>query len=441
MKLVALYKTWDGGEFVDASLASIYPHVDAIVMVHSEFSWLGEFGNTVRPLAMEWCQQHDKAGKVHHVNVDCPNQEAQYAAGIDFIDRYKLGDVVMVVDADEIWEAVYIENAKRQIADHPYPAYRSNMHTYLKTPFYRVTPPYGSPTVFLREPKFLTQSPRAHRAPAKQLSDVWMHHYTYVRESREAVERKLHQSASADGGEVVVQNWMTDVYDKLPEGHALHAFCRWRAVWNRIEKITYSDMPPAIRTAKLLPLWFPLVSLGDQLLEGEMNAIQRLASGRELAIDLGTYRGLSAVALSLVCRRVHTIDCYRDLPADYHSDTLEPKRWDAWTHTLEENQRLFERFGNITCEAGLTADAARTWNRGPVDVLFVDADHCKDGTLLNVYHWRRHMPCGGLIILHDNTEINPGVMEAVRQLEADPVMKRVDPGPYSGSLAAFEVVQ
>lgn len=439
MKLVALYKTWDGGEFVDASLVSIYDHVDAIVMVHSEVSWLGERGNTVKPAAVAWCEEHDKVGKVHHLDVEISNQEEQYAAGVEYLKRHDLGDVVMVVDADEIWESQYIENARRQIHDDPYPAYRCNMHTYLKTPFYRVNPPYGSPTVFLTVPELLTESPRGSRAPAKQLSDVWMHHYTYVRESRELVERKLHQSAKGDGGERVVKNWMSGVYDRLPEGKNLHAFSRWRHVWERIEKITYSDIPPAMRSAKLLPLWYPMVSLGEQLLEGEINAIQRLAKGRDQAIDLGTYRGLSAVALSLACRRVHTVDCYRDLPADYYSDTLEPKRWDNWTHTLEENRQLFDRHGNITCEAALTVDAAKTWNRGPVDVLFVDADHSEEGTLANVRAWLTHLKPGSRIILHDNTDINPGVMAAVAKMSESSLFRRLDPGPYSGSLAAFEV--
>lgn len=256
MKIVALYKTWDGGEFVDASLASIYNDVDAIVMVHSSVSWLGERGNTVKPAAVAWCEQHDTAGKVHHLDVELSNQETQYAAGVEHIERHKLGDVVMVVDADEVWESQYIENARRQIHDNPYPAYRCNMHTYLKTPFYRVDPPYGSPTVFLTVPKLLTESPRGCRAPAKQLADVWMHHFTAVRATREEVERKIHQSCMADGGEKVVPGWMDTVYDKLPAGENLHYFIRHRKVWQRVEKITTAELPPAMLTAKLLALWY-----------------------------------------------------------------------------------------------------------------------------------------------------------------------------------------
>lgn len=439
MKIVALYKTFDGGEFVDASLASIYDHVSAIVMVHSEVSWLGERGNTVRRSAMEWCEQFDKAGKVHHVDVELTSQEAQYAAGMDYIgDAF---DVVMVVDADEVWEDQYLENAKRFIHDHSVPAYRCAMHTYLKTPFYQVDPPYGSPVTFLREPKYLTMSPRGHQAPTFHMPDVWMHHYTYVRATRADVERKLRQSAIADkSGEVIVPRWMEDVYDEMPEGENLHAFEKHRAKWKRIRKVWLPDMPPAMRAAKLLPLWVTN-SIGDMLLEGEINAIQRLAAGRTQAVDLGTYCGLSAVVLSIPCKQVHTIDCYDDLPPDAFADTLNPGRYMAMQdHSLAATQALAARFGNITCEAARTDEAARTWKGGPVDVLFVDADHSEAGVMRDVTAWLPHLRAGSRIIFHDDNDIHPGVQAAIRTLKGYTRFRFIDPGENCGSLAACEVL-
>jgi hypothetical protein len=255
------------------------------------------------------------------------------------------------------------------------------------------------------------------------------------------VARKIEQSRLADkSGEVVVLNWMTDVYDRLPEGENLHYFVKHRQVWSRVEKLAWSDIIEPMRRAKLLSLWFPIECVGEQLLEGEMNAIQRLSAGREMAVDLGTFKGLSATLLAATCRRVHTIDCYRDLPADYHADILQPRRWDIWTHTLEENQAMFDRWGNITCEAGLTAEAAKSWRGPPVDFMFVDADHSEQGTLKNVYGWKKRMRPGGRILLHDNTDINPGVMAAIRKLQADQSLREIDVGPDSGSLWGCEVV-
>lgn len=441
MNLVALYKTWDGGEFVDASLASIYDHVSAIVMVHSDVSWLGEEENTVYTPACEWCREHDHAGKVHHVTCRETYQERQYQIGIDYIRQAGLPcDIVMVVDADEVWHPDHLERAIQQIHDKPFAAYRCNMHTYLKTPFFQVDPPFGSPTTFLREPKYLTQSPRGCGAPAVQLDNVWMYHFTGVRASRSDVERKIRQSRLADkAGERIVPDWMTKVYDRLPEGRNLHYFQKHRHVWACIKKITTCDMPPAMRAAKLLPLWLP----DGHLLDGERNAIDRLAKGRERAVDLGTFKGLSAVTLALACKEVHTFDCYDDLPADSFADTLNPNRYreELNGHSLENSQALAARYGNITAYKARSVQAAAEWRKGLVDVLFVDDDHSEASVLNNVAAWRQHLRRGAVILCHDNNDIHPGVQSAVLKLGSQPWFRAVDPGEFSGSLFAFEVLK
>lgn len=445
MRLIALYKTWDGGEFVDASLAAVYHHCDAIAMVHSDVSWLGEHGNTVKPLAVEWCEKYDREGKVHHIDVSLTSQEAQYAAGLDYIANHKLPhDAILAIDADEVWEDQYLERACQQMTDNPFVAYRSNMHTYLKTPFYRVHPPFGSPTVMFRDARQLLKSPRGCQSPALQFDNVWMHHYTYVRESRAAVERKLHQSCAADGGETVVANWMTTVYDRMPGGQNLHAFERWRQVWHHIEKIWLPDVPPAMRSAKQLSRWLPGTQLESSgfasLMDGEQNALFRLAKGRRQAVDLGTYRGLSAVILGLACERVHTVDVYEDIVTipgakEYH----ELHRRSG--HSLESTAALCDRFGNMTCEQSDTVGAAFTWQSGPVDVLFVDADHSEEATRANVEAWHPHLARGARVIMHDNNDMHPGVQVACNAMCNDQRFRCIEPGEFSGSLAVYEVAK
>jgi hypothetical protein len=435
-RIIALYKTWDGGEFVDASLASIYDYVDAIVMIHSETSWLGEKGNTVRPRAIKWCESNDNCSKVHHVTVDAISQEEQYAVGVDYIHKHFNYDVVMVVDADEVWEGQYIENAIRQIHAESFPVYRANMHTYLKTPFYRVDPPYGSPTVFFREPEHLTRSPRGCKAPSKMLSDVWMHHYTYVRESRELVERKIRQSCLADkSGESVVEGWMESVYDRLPLGANLHAFIRHTNKWQRVSKIWIDEVPKAVRESELISMWLP----DGLLMDGERNCIYRMMRGRKLAVDLGTYTGLSATILGLACEDVHTYDCYEDLPS--YEGTNEYRNWCGHKYGLEWNTAFAARHGNITVHKSDTVQAGHNWTLGRVvDGMFVDADHTYEATINTVYAWKPHLVPDALMMFHDNNEIHPGVMQAVNELKADNSLREVDCGQYSGSLAAFSVI-
>lgn len=433
-RLVALYKTWDGGEFIGASLASIYESVSVIVMVHSEVSWLGERGNTVRERAVRWCEEHDVAGKVHHVNTEVANQEQQYAIGLEYIERYGLGELLLVIDADEVWEQCHIENALRQIRESPAPVYRGSMHTYLKTPFYRVVPPAGNPVLFVRKGVRLTQSPRACRSPAMQLGSVWMHHYTYVRESREAVERKLHQSAKADGGESVVEGWMESVYDRLPDGQNLHAFERWRSMWAKVQKLWIPELPPALQDDPVLNLWVP----DGEMNHGEMNCLHRNSWGRGQAVDLGTHHGRSAAVLALACHRCHTVDCYDDLPAGTFADTMSPGLYEEWCerreYTLEDAQSLAARLGNLTCERSRTADAGHRWKGGVVNVLFVDADHSESAVLADVEAWLPHMKAGSRIIFHDNNDIHPGVQSAIVKLMGSGRFVEIDPGAYSGSI-------
>src|SRR3990167_4621507 len=152
-------------------------------------------------------------------------------------------------------------------------------------------------------------------------------------------------------------------------------------------------MPPAIRDARLLPLWLPDRTMPDEryssFLDGEANTLHRLSRGRRQAVDLGTYRAFSAVVLSLACERVHTVDCY-----DGQSVAVE---YADFRHSFDANLELAGRFGNITCEQDDTAEAGRKWSGGPVDVLFVDADHSEQGTIANVEAWLPHMASGGLL--------------------------------------------
>lgn len=440
MHLLALYKTWDGEEWIEASLASIYDHVSSIVMVHSETSWLGERGNTVREPAMRWAEQHDREGKIHHVNVDCRSQEQQYAAGLDYIRGRLYFDAVLAIDSDEVWEGAYLEDGKEQVAsDTKHQAYRCNMHSYLKTPFYRVHPPFGSPTVFFKKPELLTESPRGCRAEAMQLDTVWMHHYTYVRKSREDVWRKIQQSCQADGGEIIVENWLSNVYDHLPDGTNLHAFVRWRDVWKSITRVWWSDVPAAVRESEMMSHWWPM----GLLIDGERNALFEIARGRRQVVDLGTFLGLSAVILSLAAERVYTVDAYEQvLSTGSFANIEDPGQYERLLRehqqSLGKSRQLFDRFGNITAEQCDTAIAGHRWPRQDVDLLFVDADHSAVGTMANVQAWWSKLLPGARIVFHDNNELHPGVQEAIRELEAGGCVRRLQLGQHSGSLAAFE---
>lgn len=260
MKIVALYKTFDGEEWIAASLASIYDRVDSIVMVHSDVSWTGDHGNTVEPVARAWTEQHDAAGKVHHIHADRPTQEEQYAAGLKHIDQtWRSTDLLMLVDADEVWDAGALTRAIDKIrrTRQGYVAFRTQMHSYLKSPLFRVKPAWGVPVVFLKEPALVLESARAWQAePHMLLGGVWFHHFTYVRQTAERVRQKILRSCVGDGDAdeqvLDLDRWFREKWDELPAARTLHPFAGQSEAWQGVEVIEKRWLPEAVRDHPLV---------------------------------------------------------------------------------------------------------------------------------------------------------------------------------------------
>lgn len=440
MKTIALYKTFDGGEWIDASLASIYNDVSHIVMVHAARSWLGDEGNNVYQAAKDWASQYDHEGKIHHVCVDVVTQEEQYAAGLNYIAAKQLPwELILAIDSDEVWQSGHLYNAKGQIkADTCLaPAYQAQMHTYLRTPFYRVDPPYGRPVTLFTDPTWLTKCPRGCKAPAKELANVWFHHFSYVRRTDADVARKIQQSCRADGQETIVPCYMDTVWRDLPDGENLHAFERWRHVWKRIERVYWSDLPAAVRECQLMRSFWP----DGLIMDGERDVIRNLSIGKRLAIDLGTFKGLSAVVESLGAGQVHTFDLFDGVLDKTITANVEDQYetlWNTHRHTFGSVGAILGRYGNITMHQGDTAAGAQLFADKSVDFIFIDADHSYEGTRDNWRAWFPKMSRGCTMLLHDNNEIHPGVMCAVTELDDhQQEFTRIDLGPYAGSLAGF----
>jgi len=55
----------------------------------------------------------------------------------------------------------------------------------------------------------------------------------------------------------------------------------------------------------------------------------------------------------------------------------------------------------------------RTWNKNPIDLLFIDGDHTYYGIVKDLLSWIPNVKPGGRIMLHDYDETSPGVMRAV----------------------------
>lgn len=253
MKIVALYKTFSGPEFVGASLASIYHFVDGVVMVHSEMGWDRTTGNTVRPAAEEWTKRHDHAGKVRHLTAPVSAQSEQYDYGLKAVrEQFPDVDFVMVIDTDEVWDAADLAEAKKRLAtDTSSVRFSCRMRTYVKSCFYRVVPPeFCHPTVFVRNiPALKFIGPRGSSiAPSVHWPDVHFHHFTYVRQRDEDVFAKVRTSTIGDGCRTVdLVAWKREKWDRIPHAMDLHTTVGAARSWSRVIEVGSNDLPDDVR--------------------------------------------------------------------------------------------------------------------------------------------------------------------------------------------------
>jgi predicted O-methyltransferase YrrM len=426
MKIVALYKTFDGEEFVGASLASIYDQVSAIVMVHSDRSWTGKQGNRVREVAKLWAERNDHAGKIHHVDVAQGCQEHQYQAGIDSIAKTGIPfDLVMTVDCDEVWDRQQLAAAIDWIKKNPNaPAYEVALVAYIRSIFYRIDPLQGTPVVFLRKPCDLLRSPRAWNAPGRvRIPDVAFHHFTHVRLSEEHVREKIATSLVGDQGEKFLEKgdleaWFAQKWALLPAGEDLHPFAGRESLWKRIKTVWLDQLPAAVRSHPVLMDWFlPRGELEDRE-EPMLFNLARQWSGT--AVDLGTYMGRSATILSLGARRVITVDLFENIGQarvaavrDGHGELYVALSHDADFGTVSRRLAIH---GNIEVVQGYTQEAASIVMDRSVDLVFVDADHSEYGVAADFHAWFPKVVRGGLMLFHDVNGVHPEVRDWVQKL-------------------------
>lgn len=132
----------------------------------------------------------------------------------------------------------------------------------------------------------------------------------------------------------------------------------------------------------------------------EAALLERLAAGRRRVVEIGVYEGSSAVVL---CRtlgpgaELHLID-----PFGHHPDALRP----GWGAIEAATRRVVGRACRgggpaVSWHVAFSAEVARYWNGGEVDLLFVDGDHSEQGVRTDWELWAPHVGPGGVVLFHD----------------------------------------
>jgi predicted O-methyltransferase YrrM len=140
----------------------------------------------------------------------------------------------------------------------------------------------------------------------------------------------------------------------------------------------------------------------------EAALLRELARGRRRVVEIGVYEGSSAVVLCEVLgpeAELHLVD-----PFGHHATAL-PAGWGA---TEAASRRVVARAARrhggprVRWHVDFSAEVARRWDRGPVDLLFVDGDHSEAGVASDWELWHRHVAPGGTVLFHDARAGRPG---------------------------------
>jgi hypothetical protein len=142
--------------------------------------------------------------------------------------------------------------------------------------------------------------------------------------------------------------------------------------------------------------------------DGEIALLRELAGAARRVVEIGVYEGGSAVELCDAMHpgsELHLIDPFGRQPGAL------PAGWGAteWA-TRRLVARAARRGGGgpaVHWHVELSADTARTWTGGPVDLVFVDGDHLEPGVLADWEGWHPHVVAGGHVVFHDARDGRP----------------------------------
>jgi MMP 1-O-methyltransferase len=173
------------------------------------------------------------------------------------------------------------------------------------------------------------------------------------------------------------------------------------------------------------------------LTDGEQSLLYRLAQdvpGGGTIVELGSWMGRSTIMLAAGSQSgagatVYAVDLFA-------ADVGETK--DEYSaHLVGEGPDYFPAFERNIRDAGfetavvpmrgLTGEVGRRWSGGPIDLLFIDADHSYKGVREDFLAWSPHCVPGTHCVFHDY--LNPGtrgVFLLVNQLIAAGILDDVE---------------
>lgn len=218
-RVVAYYPIHYGIEWLYWSLRSVAPYVDGVVIVYSRNPSHGHTSTMENPETMadilnvvsSYCENNPD-NKVDFVSYEGPNHEGHLRDYcVNLCSKEYGADVVMAVDADEIWEPEHLLKTLDYVIEHDNMIWRVPFVHYWKS-LYRVCHDPAQPHRFTDVTSFNKDD---NYVPAIYGS---VHHFGYA-QSLELVEYKL----SIHGHKAEIRpNWFEEVYSNPGRMFDLH---------------------------------------------------------------------------------------------------------------------------------------------------------------------------------------------------------------------------
>lgn len=143
--------------------------------------------------------------------------------------------------------------------------------------------------------------------------------------------------------------------------------------------------------------------------EGEAATLAGLARSARRVVELGVYEGSSALVLVRAMAAGSELVLIDPYTADTRWAALPQGAWANATATRLAVARGRRRAGaSVRWILERSQDAGRSWDAGPVDLVFIDGDHSYEGCLSDWETWHRHVAPRGFVAFHDARAGRPG---------------------------------
>jgi len=250
-KVIGLCKALTCGDFIPAVLEGIYDFLDEIIFVYPDRKWDGSIAkNEVCGAVREWKFKNDYALKITQWHTELIDQNEQYGWAIDKICKEAQPDWIFIFDTDEVWDAASMGKLVKRASELTYEnALYCKMHTYIKSPLYRIEPEEPcTPCVMVRGIPEIFRGVRGNQSrPGTVLDGLKFHHFSYVRNTDEEVFEKAILSTGADGLQTVnMSEWKAEKWNQLPNSINLHTTKKCEDFWKGVRVIDKRELPEAV---------------------------------------------------------------------------------------------------------------------------------------------------------------------------------------------------